>query len=228
MTIRPEDLRAIFLFAGLSDKELALIGEAMFPRDYPARALVFAQGEPLDGLWFVRSGRVRLYRVSPTGREFTLCIAHRDRLPCMGMCPLFDGNLAPAHAQALEQSTIYFVERAHIPELAAKARGMGTLFATVLANHTRFLTERSASLALRCSMPRLNDLLLGYADEHGRTTLRGIELQLDLTREMLASVLGTTPQMVSQAFLRLERAGIVIAQGKHIVIVDKARLEKMV
>ncbi|MBI4786495.1 MAG: Crp/Fnr family transcriptional regulator [Chloroflexi bacterium] len=228
MTIPLEELRTSLLFGNLADEELLAVGEVVSAREYPARALVFTQGERLDGLWFVRRGRVRLYRVSPTGREFTLCIARRDHLPCMGMCPLFDGNLAPAHAQALEPTTIYFIERTRAYQLAAESRGIADLLARVLANHTRYLTQLSAGLALRCSLPRLNELLLGYAEERGRAGPRGIELQLDLTREMLASVLGTTPQMVTQMFQRLEQAGLVDARGKHIVILDKERLAKMV
>ena len=104
---------------------------------------------------------------------------------------------------------------------------MASLIARVLANHTRYLMRLNSGLALRCSMTRLVDLLLTYMEERGRATGRGIELDLDITHELLASVLGATPQMVAQDFLKLERAGVVDARGKHILILRPERLAAM-
>ncbi len=228
MNVSPDDLRSIFLFAHFDAAALAEVCQAMRARDYAARALVFAQGEPSPGLWFVRRGRVRLYRTSAAGREFTLCIARRDRLPCLGGCPLIDGDLCPVTAQALEPATLYFLERQRALDLAATSASVARLVSRVLANHARHLTRLSCGLALRGSMPRLADLLLTYADERGNATDRGIELDLDLSHELLGTVLGMTPQMIAHDFLRLEREGIVDARGKHIVIRCIERLAKMV
>ncbi len=227
MNVTIEDLRSIFLFAPFDDAELALVREMITARDYTPRTIIFAQGEPSPGLWFVRRGRVRLYRLAPSGREFTLCIARLDRLPCMGACPLFDGDKCPANAQALDEATIYFIDRQRALAMAADHAGMVTLFARVLANHSRYLMQLSSSLALRCSSSRLIDLLLTYADERGRATARGIELDLGVSQQLLASMLGATSQMIAHDFLRLERAGVIDAQGKRIVILNMERLKSM-
>ncbi|MEW5720037.1 MAG: helix-turn-helix domain-containing protein [Chloroflexota bacterium] len=59
-------------------------------------------------------------------------------------------------------------------------------------------------------------------------TERGIELDLDVNQNLLASMLGTTPQMIAQDFARLERAQVLDAQGKHIVILSIERLKRMI
>ncbi len=228
MSVLVSDLRSIFLFAKFDDVELVDICRAMCARDYSARAIIFAQGEPSPGLWFVRHGRVRLYRASASGREFTLCIARRDSLPCLGGCPLIDGDLSPVTAQGLEPSTLYFLERQRALYLVAKSPPMAQLLSRVLADHARHLTHLSSSLALRCSMPRLVDLLLTYADERGYATERGVELNLDISHELLGTVLGMTPQMIAQNFLQLEREGILDARGKHILIRSIERLANRV
>ena len=61
-----------------------------------------------------------------------------------------------------------------------------------------------------------------------RRTARGIELELDISHELLGTILGMTPQMIAQDFLQLEREGIVDARGKHIVIHCRERLAKRV
>ncbi|MBM3130249.1 MAG: Crp/Fnr family transcriptional regulator [Chloroflexi bacterium] len=228
MPVSAEDLRSIFLFAQFEDSELDLVREIITTRDYPAGALVFSQDDRSPGLWFVRRGRVRLYRVAPSGREFTLCIARLYKLPCLGACPLFDGERCPANAQALDDVTIYFIARQRALEIAAQYEGMARLLARVLANHSRYLMRLTSGLALHCSTPRLIDLLLTYAQERGRATERGIELDLDVSQNLLASLLGTTPQMIAQDFARLERAQVLDARGKHIVILSIARLKRMI
>jgi CRP/FNR family transcriptional regulator len=227
MTVSAQDLRAIFLFAEFEGSELDLVQEIVTARGYSAGTMIFLQSEPSPGLWFVRHGRVRLYRIAPSGREFTLCIARSGSLPCMGACPLFDGDRCPANAQALDDATVYFIDRQRALEIARDHSGMAHLFARVLANYSRYLMRLSSGLALRCSTPRLIDLLLTYADERGRTTGRVIEFDLDVSRYLLASMLGTTPQMIAQDLLDLKRAGIVDAQGKHILILDRQRLKQM-
>jgi len=224
MSVLIEDLCSIPLFADFNDAELADVWQATSARDYPARAIVFAQGQPSPGLWFVQRGRVRLYRSNDDGREFTLCIARRDNLPCLGGCPLLDGDLSPVTAQALEPSTLFFLERQRALTIAANSPAMARVVSQVLANHSRHLARLSSGLALRCSMPRLVDLLLTYATERGHATERGIELNLDISHELLGTILGMTPQMIAQDFLRLEREGLVDARGKHIVIRSMGRL----
>ncbi len=228
MPVSAEDLRSIFLFAQFEDSELELVREIVTARDYPARALVFSQGEPSPGLWFVRRGRVRLYRVAPSGREFTLCIARQDNLPCLGACPLFDGDRCPANAQALDAATVFFIARQRALEIAAQHDSMARLLARVLANHSRYLMRLTSSLALHCSTPRLIDLLLTCAQERGRLTERGIELDLDVSQNLLASLLGTTPQTIAQDFRALERAGVLDAQGKNIIIFGIEQLKRMI
>lgn len=224
MGVSSNSLTAISLFDGFNDDELAIICKAVSEREYAEGAMIFVQGEASPGLWFVQSGRVRLFRVAASGREFTLCIARPGHLPCLGMCPLFDGDLCPANAQALESTTVYFIERQRATEFGLRQPQMAKLYARVLSNHYRRLTHIVSGLALHCSAPRLVDLLLSYADEYGRATTRGIELDLDVSQDMLASTLGVTRQMVAQDFLKLERAGAIDARGKHIVIRDLKRL----
>ncbi|MGE5262625.1 MAG: Crp/Fnr family transcriptional regulator [Acidobacteriota bacterium] len=228
MTVSILDLRSIFLFAKFTDSELDMVRQALSAREYPAHAFIFTQGESSPGLWFVRRGRVRLFRTSLSGREFTLCIARADSLPCLGGCPLMDGDVSPVSAQALEPATVYFIERQSALEIASPQEAMAKLIARVLANHARYLMHLSSGLALRCSMPRLADLLLTYMKERGHATANGVELDLDVTHELLASALGTTPQMIAQDFLKLERAGVVDARGKHILILHRERLADLI
>ncbi len=227
MSISLQDLRAVPLFSRLGDSDLAVLAQVIQVHSYAARAAIFGEGDCPPGLWLVYRGRVRVYRISSSGREFTLCLARSQQLPCFGLCPLFEDKVCPAHAQALDPTEILFIPRERIFALAQQ-RTIGQLLAQALANHFRHLARVSTGLALRCSTPRLVDLLLEYAEERGRATTRGIELDLDVTHDLLANLLGTTTQMVEQDLLQLKRAGAVYAHRQHIVILNPDKLAEMV
>ncbi len=228
MSISLQDLRAVPVFSSFGDSDLAVLAQVVQVHNYPARAAIFGEGSFSSGLWLVHRGRVRVYRIAPSGREFTLCLARPQQLPCFGLCPLFEGQMCPAHALALDPTEILFIPRERVWVLAQQQRAMAQVLAQILANHFRHLARVSTGLALRCSAPRLVDLLLAYAKEQGQVTTRGIELDLDVTHELLASLLGTTTQMVEQDLLQLKRAGAVDARRKHIVILNPNKLAEMI
>ncbi len=204
--------------------DFEILGDVGQARRYPARALVLGEGDQTPGLWLVLSGRARVFRTAPSGRDFTLSIARPGRLACFALCPLVDARTCPAHVETIEASTIYFAERERLWKAASQNREVAALVIRVLAAQYRHLSHVATGLAVHCSAPRLADLLLGYADEHGCQTERGTEFDLDVTHEMLASMMGTSVQMVTFCFQRLMREGTVEARGRHIVIPDLDRL----
>ena len=97
-----------------------------------------------------------------------------------------------------------------------------------MADRYRHFTKLTTALALHCIRVRVADALLCQAGLRGEQTQRGIELDLDMTQEMLASCVGTDRAVVARTLLQFEREGILQAQGKHITLYDIMALEKIV
>ena len=89
-------LKQIPLFAGFADEVLQRLGARSLLRTYAAGHLLFSTGEPCRGLYIVESGRVRIYRTSPAGREQVLHVEGPGR--AVAELPLFDGGPYPASA----------------------------------------------------------------------------------------------------------------------------------
>ena len=79
----------------------------MIERAYQPGEVIFSEHRPSPGLCFVASGRV--FKTSPHGREQTLCLM--TPRTCFGCCPIFDGDLSPVTAQALEPVAAYILPR---------------------------------------------------------------------------------------------------------------------
>lgn len=214
--------------ARLSKQERALLHEVMLTRAYDTGEIIFFEGEPSRQLWFVERGRVRLYKTAPDGHELTVCIARTTDQFCLGTCPLFDGDTSPVSAQALEPVVLKLLDKRAVETQMNGDASLGMAFGKMMADRYRHFIKLTTALALHCIRTRVADALLCQAGLHGELTGRGIEMDLDLTQEMLASCVGTDRAVVARTLLQFEREGILQAQGKHITLYNLPALESIV
>ncbi len=110
-----EILRSTSLFAPLSEAELeALAGRAVSKAFAPGE-LMFSAGDECAGLFIVMSGSIRVFKVSPAGREQVLAVEGPGS--SVAELPVFDGGSYPASATAVRQSELLFVSRQDLRSL---------------------------------------------------------------------------------------------------------------
>ena len=102
-------LKATPLFAALTDAEIQLLSERTRGRAYSSGELLFSEGEPCTGLYMIASGRVRIFKVSSSGREHVLAVERPGS--SIAELPVFDGGNYPASAAAVEASELLFLPR---------------------------------------------------------------------------------------------------------------------
>lgn len=214
--------------AQLSDGERAALSRLTLTRLYDKGEAIFTEGEPSSYLWFLESGRVRLYKTAPDGHELTVCIVRTTDRFCLGTCPLFDGDTSPVSAQALEPSTLKMVSKTAITEQFNSEPDVSMAFGKMMADRYRHFTRLTTALALHCIRVRVADALLEYAHTQGVTTARGVEIELDLTQEVIASCIGTDRAVIARTLFQFEREGLVEAVGKQITLYDLDALEQIV
>ena len=217
-----QSLAGIPFFADFSPDELAGISAMMVERVFRPGEIIFLEGAPSDGLFFVASGRVRVYKTSTTGKEQALCLM--TPRTCFGGCPIFDGNISPVTAQAVDEVVAYLLHRDEAVERAKDNPTLSRVVLRILAGRLTHLTTVVDGLSFKCVTERIADKLLAYADEQGQATKRGVEIHLDLTQEKLASLVGCSREVVTRSLLRLERLGAIEAQGRRVVIIDREKL----
>lgn len=219
-------LRQIPLFADLNDAALERLAARSGVRTYPAGQLLFTAGEPCRGLYVVVSGRVRIYRTSPSGRRQVLHSEGPGRP--VAELPLFDGGAYPASAETEVESQLAFVPRNDFEALYRESPDAAAAIIRALARRLRHLVHVTETLAFRDVAARLAVYLADYADEHGRDTPDGIEITLAHTREALAIELGTARESVSRALKQLTLNGVIEPLGrKRLRIRDADRLRTL-
>jgi len=204
---RTSVLRQIPIFRELNDRPLQRLAERCIPRAAPSGTVLFTAGEPCRGLYVVESGRVRIYRVSPEGREQVLHIEGPGRP--VAELPLFDGGPYPASAVTIEDSRLLFLPRQEFEQLYRESPDVAHAIIVGLGKRLRHLVQLTETLAFRDVAARLALLLATYAERSGVETSSGIELAIDRTQEEIALEIGAARESVSRALKQLIRKGLV-------------------
>lgn len=189
-------------------------------RDVRRGARVFEEGAPAEGLFVVIEGRVRLVRISRSGREQVL---HAEGPGAtLGETPLLDGGGYVATAIASEPSRLLYLPRDAIVDACRRHPDVALGIIRVLARRVRTFAGLVEQLSLKDLTARTAGLLLAESRAAGATTfeLRG-------TREEMASRLGTVRELVSRSLGRLRAAGVVRVAGRRVTILDARRLADM-
>ena len=211
------------IFAALDPMALARLAETSVMHERPAGSVLFTAGEPCRGLYIVVEGRVRIYRLSPEGREQVLHVEGPGRP--VAELPLFDGGAYPASAVTMEDARLLFLPREAFERLYRSDPDAAQAIIQALGRRLRHLVQLTETLAFRDVAARLASLLAGYAQRSGERTRDGVVLQLDRTREELGLEIGAARESVSRAFKQLTRKGLIRSLGRHrLLIPDVQRL----
>lgn len=219
-------LRQIPIFATLNEGALARLAERCVSRTVGAGHVLFNTGDECRGLYIIESGRVRIYRTSPEGKEQVLHIEGPGRP--VAELPLFDGGPFPASAITIEETRLVFLPRPDFEYLYRTHPDIAHAIIRGLGKRLRHLVTVAETLAFRDVAARLALLLVDYAERAGRRTPAGIVVTLDRTQEELALEIGTARESVSRALKQLRRMGLIQSAGrKHLLIPDVARLRAL-
>lgn len=219
-------LQDIPLFQEFGSEVLAYLAERCVTRDVPAGTVLFTAGEEPRGLYIVETGRVRIFRISATGREQVLHVEGARRP--VAELPLFDGAPYPASAITLEDCRLVFLPRDDFEHVYRSNPDVAQAIIRALGRRLRHLVHVTETLAFRDVAARLALLLAGYADEGGRATPDGIELTIDRTQEEIALEIGAARESVSRAMRQLQRKGLVRQiERDRLLIPDIKRLRTL-
>ena len=157
-------LHSVPYFSALGSEEIRRIAKKTFEHSFTKGEILFLEGESCHDLYLVKSGRVRIFKSSPQGREQVLRIARQG--DSFNDVPVFDGGPNPASASALEPSIVYVIPRESLLSLVVDcptAQAIIKLFAARL----RHLTTVVEDLSFRSVVGRLAKMLLDLAVAEG-------------------------------------------------------------
>ena len=218
-------MQAIPLFANMPVDQLQTLVAALDRRAYRKGQLILCQGDMGDSLFVVVSGRVRIFTLSPEGHELSVWIC--DAGDFFGEMALLTGEPRSACAKAMEQTEVLVLRRPDFYSylLANPPAAIHTIEA--LSRRLRHTTAGAESLMSLSVTQRVARKLLELASRYGTAQGEGILIELDLSQEDVATLVGTTRESANRALASMREQGIVHIERNRIHVLCRDRLEAL-
>lgn len=217
-------LRKTPLFATLTDGERRALSTRITKRHFNRGELLFQEGDPCSGLFLIASGKVRIFKLSSSGREQTLAIEGSGS--SFAEIPIFDGGKYPASASALEDSEVLFISRKDFQNYCREHPEVALKVLAVVGTRLRRLVGIIEDLSFTTVRQRLISLLLRLAQEEGTWANEDVRIELAKTHQDLAAELGTVRELVSRNLSRLQAEGFIEVEGRTIIVKDLGGLKR--
>ncbi len=214
-------IRQASLFGDLSGDECAEVASIAQTRSLERGQMLFREGEPLQHVSLLASGRLKVTQLGPSGQQVILRLkVAGDVVSERGLAA---GSLHSSTAQALEPSRVLLWHRSSFESLCDRFPSIRRHIAHLLADRLQQLEERFRELATEQVEPRLARTLVRLLQRVGNSVQDGA-VSIGLSREELAQLAGTTLFTVSRLLSDWDSKGVVRAVRGAVLIRDQRRL----
>jgi CRP/FNR family transcriptional regulator len=216
-----QHLSQVDLFKGLTVEQLDAITRIVSDKKYKKGQLIFSEGDEGVGFYLVIQGRVKVYKLSPEGKEQIMHIFGPGHP--FAEVPVFEGSRYPANAEAMDQCRLFFFPKKGFISLIQESPSLAMNMLASLSQRLKQFSNLIETLSLKEVPGRLASYLLYLSDKNGSID----EFKLDIAKSQLASLLGTIPETLSRIFAKIGSKELVRINGPHITILDRTGLEDL-
>lgn len=210
------------LFQGFAAEALDEILAPAKSHRFAKNAHVFEQGAPANAFFLLIHGRVRAYKISPSGEQIVIRYVGPGEL--FGVANAIGANVYPAHALAVVDSVALVWPSAQWPVLAAKYPALAGGMMRTLGERLQESQARLVEVSTQEVERRVANMLLRLAAQGGRKDEDGVSFDFPISRQDVAEMTGTTLFTVSRIFSAWEGSGVISTGRQKIVIRDPHKL----
>ncbi|MBB6446083.1 Crp/Fnr family transcriptional regulator [Bacillus benzoevorans] len=222
-----QELKTVSIFNELEDEEIFRIDEIAQTRFYKEKMYVFMQGDPLDRLFFIQSGKVKIYKGDGSGREQIVSILDAGAMfPHAGFFQ--KGQVCPATAEVLEDAELIVIPISDFEKVLLSNPALCIKLFKVLGELIVDLQNRLEEQILHDTYERVVMLLLRLCKTNGVKHHDIYKITTHLTNRELASMIGTSRETFSRTVNDLKKKGCVAFDEKGYLMIDREVLKEMI
>jgi CRP/FNR family cyclic AMP-dependent transcriptional regulator len=183
---------------------------------YPKGAVLFYEGQAAQGVYLLGTGRAKVSIGSAEGKKLIIRITGPGNI--LGLYAGLTGRVCQATAEMVAAGHVTFVSRRDLLEIAGRET-FGLDLVEVFSEHFREFVDHARLLMLsESSLERLARLILKWSWDFGERTSSGIKMQISLTQEEIAQIMGASRETVTRNLSALKRKQIIRVNGDAIII----------
>lgn len=211
------------IFCDLTQNELADVSSHKVNNTYKKGQNLFIQGNHPFGIFCVSSGNIKLTQTGVDGKESVIRIVTGGDV--IGHRSLFTSEHYMASATAMEDSVVCFLDKKYIMKVIQETPSVAQNLIAKLSREMGAAERKLSSLHQKNVRERLAELLLILKESHGEKREDGsFFINLKLTREEMATMIGTANETVIRFISEFRSAGLIEQEGKFIVIKNEPEL----
>ena len=188
--------KQVSFFADLPEEEIQVLSSATKRRTFRAGEVIFHRDDPGQVLYMIKEGKVKICNISPDGQEVSLAVLGKGEY--FGEFALLDGLPRSADAVALEKVESYTLQRSDFHNIILKNPKIAILVLEALSKRLRNTDQMVEDLIFLDVYGRVAKKLLELADAHGVKTDEGVRIDVRLTQQELASMVGASRESVNK------------------------------
>lgn len=213
------------IFCKLSHADLTNISDQKIMNTYKKGQTLFHEGNPPFGLFCINQGKIKLTKMSSDGKDSIVRIVAAGDV--LGHRSLFSNGPCRATATALEDCSVCFIDKKYIQELLVNKPQVALEVIAHLSKEMGAVEERISQFYTKNVRERLAYLLLEFKDKFGIEEDDMIRLDIKLTREEMASVVGVATETLIRFMSEFKEEGAILQKGKTIFINDLSILQDL-
>src|SRR5512137_1972154 len=217
-----KQLKQISLFKGLSDAELKELEPYLATTKIKKKETIFSEGEPPEWFYLVLTGKVKITKLSHEGKEIILEVISPTDI--FGGVAVIKGFPYPANAVAMEDSEVLKISRKNLMRLVDRFPNLMYCMAMQMGDRMKSSHDSLKNIALERVEARIAALLLKLAGKVGVETKNGTVIDMRLTKQDVADMVGTTVETSIRTFSKFKKQDLVTEVDGKIVIKDKESL----
>lgn len=195
-------------------------------RIFPRGAVIFHEGSVARGVYVLSSGRAKVSISSADGKKVILRIASGGDV--LGLYAGLTGRCFEATAEMVEGGRVDFVSRQDLLNLLGRQNTTGLDLLEVFSRQFSELVDHTRMLLLsESALEKLARLILRWGRDFGERTSDGIKVQLLLTQEEIAQIIGASRETVTRLFSALKRDKVIRVKRDALWIRDRAALASL-
>ena len=214
------------LFERLSSEQVSLLESQSRMRTFPAKNVVYLPSDSDDAVLLLASGRVKLYHITAEGKQSSLAFIEAGEM--FGELNILEGGQREEFAETMAKSTVILIPGSAIRNLIEQNPSVAMGVTRLIGLRRRVFERRLKSLLFRSNRDRLVALLLELAERYGKLNEGGTLLDIKLSHQELASMIGSTRESVTLSLGELQLDRLITITRRRITIINRATLAESI
>lgn len=215
-------IRNCSLFEKLTPEQLALLEGRARIRTVSKGAAIYLPSDHSDSAILLGAGRVRIGALTPDGKQATLAFIEPGEI--FGELALLQPGQREETAEAMAPSTIVLLPGEDLRRMMESSPSLALGVTKLIGLRRKRIEQRIRSLLFRSNRDRVRLLLLDLVEQYGRKTEAGALIDLPLSHQELAAIIGATRETVTLVLGELQLEEILSVRRQKVIVRDLAKL----